>query len=80
LRRIEFLKLLRQAPEVTDIAQVDAGAREQIAVSRLGMDDVTGKDRSQEPAFRIRSAQAVVRTGLFSQRDRALHDDCHPLR
>ena len=52
LRRIEFLKLLRQAPEVTDIAQLDAQGREQIAVSRLGMDNVgSGKDRSDEPAF-----------------------------
>ena len=52
-RRIEFLKLLRQAPEVTDIAQLDASGREQIAVSRLGMDIVaSGKDRSAEPAFR----------------------------
>ncbi len=53
LRRIEFLKLLRQAPEVTDIAQLDPAGREQIAVSRLGMDTVgSGKDRSQDPAFR----------------------------
>jgi signal transduction histidine kinase/HAMP domain-containing protein/predicted transcriptional regulator with HTH domain len=53
LRRIEFLKLLRQAPEVTDIAQLDGTGHEQIAVSRLGMDNVgSGKDRSQEPAFR----------------------------
>jgi signal transduction histidine kinase len=53
LRRIEFLKLLRQAPEVTDIVQLDATGRELIAVSRLGMDVVaSGKDRSQEPAFR----------------------------
>ena len=52
LRRIEFLKLLRQAPEVTDIAQIDATGREQIAVSRLGMDNInSGKDRSAEPAF-----------------------------
>ncbi len=53
LRRIEFLKLLRQVPEVTDIAQLDASGREQLAVSRLGMDDLgSGKDRAQEPAFR----------------------------
>jgi len=53
LRRIEFLKLLRQAPEVTDISQLDASGREQIAVSRLGMDSINSdKDRSQEPAFR----------------------------
>ncbi len=53
LRRIEFLKLLRQVPEVTDITQLDASGREQVAVSRLGMDVMgSGKDRSQEPAFR----------------------------
>ena len=53
LRRIEFLKLLRQAPEVTDIAQLDPSGREQVAVSRLGMDVAnSGKDRSQDPAFR----------------------------
>jgi signal transduction histidine kinase len=53
LRRIEFLKLLRQAPEVTDVAQIDAAGREQIAVSRLDMDSIhSGKDRSQEAAFR----------------------------
>ncbi len=52
LRRVEFLKLLRQAPEVTDISMIDATGREQIAVSRLGMDVVaSGKDRSQEAAF-----------------------------
>jgi signal transduction histidine kinase len=51
-RRIEFLKLLRQAPEVTDISQLDAAGREQIAVSRLGMDIVaSAKDRSAEAAF-----------------------------
>ena len=56
LRRIEFLKLLRQAPEITDICQLDPTGREQICVSRLGMDSIAapgqGKDRSQEPAFR----------------------------
>ena len=52
LRRIEFLKLLRQAPEVTDIAQLDANGHEQIAVSRLGMDLVaSAKDRSGKAAF-----------------------------
>ena len=53
LRRIEFLKLLRQVPEITDIAQLDGAGREQLLVSRLTMDSVnSGKDRSQEPAFR----------------------------
>ena len=47
LRRLELRKLLRQAPEVTDIAQLDATGHEQIMVSRLGMDIIaSGKDRS----------------------------------
>ena len=80
-RRIEFLKLLRQAPEVTDIAQLDASGREQIAVSRLGMDIVaSGKDRSAEPAFvNAQARQDLVRAGVLSQGDRALHDDGDPL-
>ena len=53
LRRIEFNKLLRQVPDITDIAQLDADGREQIAVSRLAMDRiVSDDDRSKEPAFR----------------------------
>jgi signal transduction histidine kinase/HAMP domain-containing protein len=53
LRRIEFLKLLRQAPEVTDIALIDSEGRELIAESRLGMSMLaSGKDRSGEPAFK----------------------------
>jgi signal transduction histidine kinase len=52
LRRIEFLKLIRQAPEVTDIALIDAAGRELIAESRLGMSMMdSGKDRSGEAAF-----------------------------
>src|SRR5918995_4527815 len=52
-RRIEFLKLLRVVPAVTDITQIDPRGREQLAVSRLAM-DVAGTDRdwSQEPAFK----------------------------
>jgi signal transduction histidine kinase/HAMP domain-containing protein len=52
LRRIEFLKLLRQAPEVTDIAQLDASGRELLVVSRLGRDEIGSlKDRSGDPGF-----------------------------
>ncbi|MFZ2649022.1 MAG: GAF domain-containing protein [Burkholderiaceae bacterium] len=52
-RRVEFLKLLRQAPEVTDIAQLDVTGHEVIAVSRLGMDiAASAKNRAADPAFR----------------------------
>ena len=51
-RRIEFLKLLRQVPAVTDITQLNAAGQEVLSVSRLAM-DVAGssKDHSRDPAF-----------------------------
>ncbi|TFH50724.1 MAG: HAMP domain-containing protein, partial [Lysobacterales bacterium] len=52
LRRIEFLKLLRQVPAVTDVAQIDATGKELLAVSRLGMDVANSfKGRSQDLSF-----------------------------
>src|SRR5438477_2404661 len=52
LRRIEFNKLLRQVPDITDIAQLAPDGSEQIAVSRLAMDRIgSGDDRSKEAAF-----------------------------
>lgn len=52
-RRIEFLKLLRQVPAITDVAQIDANGHEVLSVSRLAM-DVAGssRDRSSDPAFK----------------------------
>ena len=50
-RRIEFLKLLRLVPAVTDVAYIDSTGRERLAVSRLAMDVAeSGKDRSRDPA------------------------------
>ncbi len=51
-RRIEFLKLLRQVPAVTDITQISPAGQEILSVSRLSM-DVSGssKDRRNDPAF-----------------------------
>src|SRR5215470_9628348 len=52
-RRIEFLKLLRQADAVTDVTQIDPRGREQISESRLKMSEIgTQRDWSNEPAFK----------------------------
>ena len=37
-RRVDYLKLLRQVPAITDVSFLDASGREQLRVSRLGMD------------------------------------------
>ncbi len=51
-RRFEYLKLLRQAPAITEVAWIDASGREQLRVSRLAMDVVgAGIDYAGEARF-----------------------------
>ena len=51
-RRLNFLWLLRQAPSVSEITFLDATGKEQLRVSRLGVDEMRSqKDRSTEPKF-----------------------------
>ncbi|HZS33546.1 MAG TPA: GAF domain-containing protein [Methylomirabilota bacterium] len=51
-RRLEYLRLLHQAPAITEVALLDRTGREQLRVSRLAM-DVTGSqaDFSRDPRF-----------------------------
>jgi signal transduction histidine kinase len=51
-RRIDFLKLLRQVPAITDLSYLDRTGKEQLKVSRLSM-DVTGskQDFLRDPKF-----------------------------
>ena len=52
-REIDFLRLLRNIPAITDLAYVDASGKEQLRVSRLALDEVgSGRDLSQEPKFK----------------------------
>lgn len=70
VQRTEFFRLLRQAPEVTDIAQLDHAGREEIAVSRLGLDVLgSGKNRSGEPAFRHALPEATWYGPVYFNRD-----------
>ena len=51
-RRFDALRLLRQVPAITELAEVDSTGHEQLKVSRLAMEVVgSGKDMSKEPAF-----------------------------
>jgi len=53
-RRIEYLKLLRQAPAITEVAWIDREGREQLRVSRLAMDQVGGaKSFAGDPRFTV---------------------------
>ena len=51
-RRIEYLKLLRVVPAITDAAMIDASGKEQLHVSRLSMDvAASGADYLNDPRF-----------------------------
>jgi len=66
LRQIEFIKLLRQAPAVTDAVWIDAAGREQLRVSRLAMDRLhSGKDFSLTPAFQQARSQTIYRGPVY---------------
>ncbi len=55
-RRFDYVKLLRQAKEITEATYIDAQGREQVSVSRLRMDALgSGKDLSADPAFKVAS-------------------------
>jgi signal transduction histidine kinase len=51
-RRLDYFRLLRQVPAVTEISQLDTSGREQLRVSRLAMDVVgSGINYSKDPRF-----------------------------
>ena len=83
-RRIEYLKLQRQAPAITEVVWIDPNGREQLRISRLAMDAVgSGTDLSGDPKFRRvfdRRSPRVLRPGLLPQGHRAVHDDRPPRR
>ena len=57
-RRIDFLRLLRQVPAITELSYLDPEGKEQLSVSRLMMDVAgSGTDFSGDPRF----TQALAR-------------------
>ncbi len=51
-RHLDFLRLLRQAPAITDVSWLGRNGREQLMISRLNMDRVnSGADFSREAKF-----------------------------
>jgi GAF domain-containing protein len=51
-RRLEYLRLLSQAPAITEVSHLDGNGREEVRISRLAVDVIaSGADLSSEPAF-----------------------------
>src|SRR5215472_6535409 len=69
-RRFDALRLLRQVPAITELAQIDASGHEQLKVSRLTMDVVgSGIDYSGKPEFKQAMANKVYYGPVYFRRE-----------
>ena len=69
-RRFDALRLLRQVPAITELAQIDASGHEQLRVSRLTMDVVgSGIDYSTKPEFTQAVAHKVYYGPVYFRRE-----------
>ena len=69
-RRFDALRLLRQVPAITELAQINASGHEQLRVSRLAMEVVgSGIDMSKEPEFTEAVAHKVYYGPVYFRRE-----------
>ena len=75
-RRFDALRLLRQVPAITELAQLDASGKERLRVSRLAMDVVaSGTDFSKEPKFTEAMARKVYYGPVYFRRESGRVED-----
>ena len=69
-RRFDALRLLRQVPAITELAQVDSTGKERLRVSRLAMDVVdSGLDLSKDAKFAEAVAHKVYYGPVYFRRE-----------
>ncbi|WP_426610298.1 ATP-binding protein [Bradyrhizobium sp. McL0616] len=69
-RRFDALRLLRQVPAITELAQVDSTGKERLRVSRLAMDALdSGIDLSSDPKFTEAVAHKVYYGPVYFRRE-----------
>ena len=69
-RRFDALRLLRQVPAVTELAQVDSTGKERIRVSRIDINTVdSGIDLSKDPKFTDAVANKVYYGPVYFRRE-----------
>jgi signal transduction histidine kinase len=69
-RRFDALRLLRQVPAITELAQVDSSGKERLRVSRLAMDVVgSGIDFSKEPKFTEAAGNKIYYGPVYFRRE-----------
>ena len=74
-REIDYLRLLRSAPPITDIRHLDVAGREQLLVSRFALDTIGGsQDFSAHPAFvAARKTNKTYYGDIYFQNDSEPH-------
>src|ERR1700759_2154700 len=69
-RRFDALRLLRQAPAIPPLVQIDSTGHERLRVSRLAMDGVdSGVDLSKDPKFTEAVAHKVYYGPVYFRRE-----------
>ena len=69
-RRFDALRLLRQVPAITELAQIDSTGHERLRVSRLAMDVIdSGLDLSRDPKFTEAVAHKVYYGPVYFRRE-----------
>ncbi len=69
-RRFDALRLLRQVPAITELAQVDSAGKEHLRVSRIAMDAIdSGIDLSKDPKFTEAVAHKVYYGPVYFRRE-----------
>ncbi len=69
-RRMDYFRLLRQVPPVTEVSQLDARGREQLKVSRLAMDQTGSQtDFSEDSKFREAAAGRVHFSPVYFRKE-----------
>jgi signal transduction histidine kinase len=69
-RRLDALRLLRQVPAITELAQIDSTGKERLRVSRLAMNVIdSGLDLSKEPKFTEAIANKVYYGPVYFRRE-----------
>jgi len=69
-RRFDALRLLKQVPAITELAQLDSTGKERLRVSRLAMDVVdSGLDLSKDPKFTEAVAHKVYYGPVYFRRE-----------
>jgi signal transduction histidine kinase len=69
-RRVDALRLLKQVPAITELAQLDPTGHEQLRVSRLAMDVMgSGADFSRDPRFTVAAARKIYYGPVYFRRE-----------